>query len=107
MTFVYVTHDQEEALSMSDWVAVINEGRRHDLTSEVGKGQGRPAEGKNSRPPYELRRLWMRAPQRTSHWLRHGATRGNDRSLSGKTCNRCERSGWPDASSLLGLADLQ
>jgi ABC-type Fe3+/spermidine/putrescine transport system ATPase subunit len=27
MTFVYVTHDQEEALSMSDWVAVMNEGR--------------------------------------------------------------------------------
>ncbi len=27
MTFVYVTHDQEEALSMSDWVAVINGGR--------------------------------------------------------------------------------
>ncbi len=27
MTFVYVTHDQEEALSMSDWIAVMNEGR--------------------------------------------------------------------------------
>ena len=26
MTFVYVTHDQEEALSMSDWVAVMNDG---------------------------------------------------------------------------------
>jgi len=27
MTFVYVTHDQEEALSMSDWVAVMKDGR--------------------------------------------------------------------------------
>src|SRR5256712_10999797 len=27
MTFVYVTHDQEEALSLSDWVAVMNAGR--------------------------------------------------------------------------------
>ena len=27
MTFVYVTHDQEEALTMSDRIAVFNEGR--------------------------------------------------------------------------------
>ncbi len=27
MTFVYVTHDQEEALSLSDWIAVMNDGR--------------------------------------------------------------------------------
>jgi putative spermidine/putrescine transport system ATP-binding protein len=27
MTFIYVTHDQEEALSMSDRIAVFNEGR--------------------------------------------------------------------------------
>jgi ABC-type Fe3+/spermidine/putrescine transport system ATPase subunit len=27
MTFVYVTHDQDEALSLSDWVAVMNAGR--------------------------------------------------------------------------------
>src|SRR5207245_2755077 len=27
MTFVYVTHDQEEALSLSDWIAVMNVGR--------------------------------------------------------------------------------
>jgi spermidine/putrescine transport system ATP-binding protein len=27
MTFVYVTHDQAEALSLSDWIAVMNEGR--------------------------------------------------------------------------------
>jgi ABC-type Fe3+/spermidine/putrescine transport system ATPase subunit len=27
MTFVYVTHDQEEALSLSDWIAVMNNGK--------------------------------------------------------------------------------
>jgi ABC-type Fe3+/spermidine/putrescine transport system ATPase subunit len=27
MTFVYVTHDQEEALSLSDWIAVMNKGK--------------------------------------------------------------------------------
>ena len=27
MTFIYVTHDQEEALTMSDHIAVFNDGR--------------------------------------------------------------------------------
>src|SRR5207245_11807544 len=27
MTFVYVTHDQDEALSLSDWIAVMNAGQ--------------------------------------------------------------------------------
>jgi spermidine/putrescine transport system ATP-binding protein len=31
MTFVFVTHDQEEALTMSDRIAVINEGRVEQL----------------------------------------------------------------------------
>ena len=33
MTFVYVTHDQEEALTMSDHVAVFNEGRVEQIAS--------------------------------------------------------------------------
>ena len=36
MTFVYVTHDQEEALTMSDRIAVFNEGKIVQI--------GRPAE---------------------------------------------------------------
>jgi putative spermidine/putrescine transport system ATP-binding protein len=36
ITFVYVTHDQEEALTMSDRVAVFNQGRIEQL--------GKPAE---------------------------------------------------------------
>jgi spermidine/putrescine transport system ATP-binding protein len=31
ITFVYVTHDQEEALTMSDRIAVMNEGRVHQV----------------------------------------------------------------------------
>jgi putative spermidine/putrescine transport system ATP-binding protein len=33
ITFVYVTHDQEEALTMSDRIAVFNEGRIEQLGS--------------------------------------------------------------------------
>ena len=42
ITFVFVTHDQGEALSMADWVAVFNEGR----VAQVGTPSevyGRPA----------------------------------------------------------------
>jgi ABC-type Fe3+/spermidine/putrescine transport system ATPase subunit len=35
ITTVYVTHDQEEALALSDWVAVMNEGR----VVQVGRPQ--------------------------------------------------------------------
>jgi len=35
ITFVYVTHDQEEALTMSDRIAVFNEGRIEQLASPV------------------------------------------------------------------------
>ena len=37
ITFVYVTHDQEEALSMSDRIAVMNEGR----VAQCGAARGR------------------------------------------------------------------
>src|SRR5206468_4781482 len=33
ITFVYVTHDQEEALTMSDRLAVFNEGRIEQIGS--------------------------------------------------------------------------
>ena len=41
ITFIYVTHDQEEALTMSDRIAVMNEG----LIAQVGTPGGtvRPA----------------------------------------------------------------
>ena len=36
ITFVYVTHDQEEALTMSDRIAVMNRGR----VEQVGDSRG-------------------------------------------------------------------
>ncbi len=35
MTFIYVTHDQEEALTMSDLIAVFNEGRVEQVGSPL------------------------------------------------------------------------
>ena len=42
MTFIYVTHDQEEALTMSDHIAVFNEGRVEQVGSP-GEVYERPA----------------------------------------------------------------
>ena len=42
MTFIYVTHDQEEALTMSDHVAVFNEGRIEQVGAP-GEVYERPA----------------------------------------------------------------
>ena len=43
ITFVYVTHDQDEALTMSDRLAVFNEGRIEQLgePAEVYEQPGR------------------------------------------------------------------
>ena len=35
ITFVYVTHDQDEALTMSDRIAVFNDGRIEQVSSPV------------------------------------------------------------------------
>ncbi len=42
MTFIYVTHDQEEALTMSDRLAVFNEGRIEQMGTPA-EVYGRPA----------------------------------------------------------------
>jgi len=44
ITFVYVTHDQEEALTMSDTIAVMNEGR----ILQIGSPEGIYNEPKNA-----------------------------------------------------------
>ena len=44
ITFVYVTHDQEEALTMSDTVVVMNEGR----IQQIGTPQDIYNEPKNA-----------------------------------------------------------
>ena len=35
ITFIYVTHDQEEALTLSDTVVVLNEGRIQQIGTPV------------------------------------------------------------------------
>ena len=36
ITFVYVTHDQEEALTMSDRIAIINQGVLEQIDTPIG-----------------------------------------------------------------------
>ena len=36
ITFVFVTHDQEEALAMSDWIFVMNEGLSKESSIKMG-----------------------------------------------------------------------
>jgi spermidine/putrescine ABC transporter ATP-binding subunit len=43
MTVIYVTHDQEEAMSMSDRIAILNHGRVHQVGSP-GEVYERPAD---------------------------------------------------------------
>ena len=59
VTFVYVTHDQDEALTMSDRIAVMNEGRIEQL--------GTPAEI-YERPAPPLSRLHRRIHLLRRRW---------------------------------------
>ena len=59
ITFVYVTHDQEEALTMSDRIAVFNEGRIEQIGTPGGRLRA-PADGVRRR----LRRRVERARAR-------------------------------------------
>ena len=60
ITFVFVTHDQEEALTMSDRVAVFNEGRIEQLgdpgeSTSTRRARSSPA---SSASPTSLRARW-------------------------------------------------
>ena len=63
ITFIYVTHDQEEALTMSDRIAVMNEG----LMAQVGRPGG------SLRPAVQSfrRRLHRRIELPAGHRARH------------------------------------
>ena len=94
ITFIYVTHDQEEALAMSDTVVVMNEG----IIQQIGTPEDIYNEPKNAfvadfigesnildgimredyvveivRPPASS--AWTRALQRTSRWTSSSARR--------------------------------
>ena len=61
ITFVYVTHDQEEALTMSDRLAVFNEGRIEQVGAP-GRGLRAPGERVHRRLRRRLERARARRP---------------------------------------------
>jgi ABC-type sulfate/molybdate transport systems ATPase subunit len=78
MTVVYVTHDQEEAMNMSDRIAIMNNGR----IEQVGK----PAEiyenpASVSSPAFSAKPTWSRAG--SSRW------RTASRHCARRTCCCC------------------
>ena len=74
ITFIFVTHDQEEALTLSDRIAVFNEGRIEQL--------GTPSEIYET-PPLAVRRRLRRHLQhlRRRRGRRPMLGRGGDNSL--------------------------
>ena len=64
ITFVYVTHDQEEALSMSDRIAVMNHGSVAQCGLPRRSTSSRP---RSSSPASSASRTCSRAPSRTRH----------------------------------------
>ena len=64
ITFVYVTHDQDEALTMSDRLAVFNEGRIEQLGAP-GRGLRAAAERVRGRLRRRLERARARRPAST------------------------------------------
>ena len=81
VTFVYVTHDQEEALTMSDRLAVMRDGRVEQIGAARG-GLRRPGDGLRRRLP----RLGQRARRRGAR------PRRRRRDLPGSAAWRCARS---------------
>ena len=91
ITFIYVTHDQEEALTMSDRIAVMNEGRIAQL--------GRP-EDLYDRPMQPVRGV---VPGRVAISCRGSCmdsrtTISSSRRAAGRCCGRWRRRGRPQAT---------
>ena len=57
ITFIFVTHDQEEALSMSDTIVVMSEGKIQQIGTPIGHLQ---------RAEERLRRRFHRRKQHSS-----------------------------------------
>ena len=68
ITFVFVTHDQEEALTMSDRIAVFNDGRIEQL-GDAGRAL-RAARARRSWPASSAPRTCWRARSPARSWGR-------------------------------------
>ena len=100
-TFVYVTHDQEEAMSMATRIAVMNEGRIEQI--------GTPSEIYH-RPVALRRRLHRRVelPRRRGRTRRQGRARKRCRSSrlgTGRTTERATLMVRPESIGSQRLAD--
>ena len=90
ITFVYVTHDQEEALTMSDRIAVFNEGRIEQV-GEPEEVYERPAQRVRRRLRRGLER--RRARRRPLHGpAGEGAAAGRGRARPTGSRSRAGRS---------------
>ena len=81
ITFVYVTHDQEEALAMSDRVAVMNAGRIEQLGQAAARSTTRRRRG--SSRTSSARRTSSSGTARRS---RCGRRRSRSRGTEGRGC---------------------
>ena len=77
ITFVYVTHDQEEALTMSDRIAVMNNGRVEQV--DVARGRLRAARDHVRRRLHRRLEPDARDGRRGRRRARHGAARQRGR----------------------------
>ena len=78
ITFIYVTHDQDEALTMSDRIAVFNEGR-----DRAGGGAGRDLRAAGDPVRDRLRRGLQRA--RARRQAVHGPAREDQAARAART----------------------
>ena len=83
ITFVFVTHDQEEALTMSDRIAVFNEGKIEQV--------GTPAEVYEHPSPHSWPVLWAPPTWWTARWPGGSRVRRRVFHPPGKdpSCHRC------------------
>ena len=94
ITFIYVTHDQEEALTMSDRIAVFNEGRIEQI--------GAPTEIYEKPDNAVRRRLRRRLePARARRTAVHGAPREDLHHRERHCAQRTSRRGGDDQGRLL------
>ena len=101
ITTIYVTHDQEEALSLSDRVAVMRDGRVLQVAppKELYERPADPLRGRLRRHQQPGRRARCRPgrgerrPGR-EHRARAAAGGGQRRGGRGAACSRCGRRTW-------------
>ena len=114
ITFVYVTHDQDEALTMSDRIAVFNEGRIEQVSPPVelyeqpvdrvrrrlrrrlqpARARRRALHDPAREDPAARRRRRRRRPAHRARPGRRGRLRGDGHPLHGRASTPAESFSW-------------